>query len=243
MNKNDKNIDSLFRGKLADHQEQPSPLVWEKIEKRLSKQSRPLWAWWRIAASFLLLMGFITLLWINSPSDEAERNTLTLKQEVPEVPKKDAQEHKPVQEALIALDKEEKISMVPEKRPDSNPSKGVPMGESESESMARERENRKEVPLVVEVADMEPPPMDMDLLTLKKDLKEQEKTEVDYTVKIISNGISYQPEKETFVEEMGDKIAQIGGMIDKVDQRLAALQDAKNGLFASLTAPKDPNKN
>ena len=80
------------------------------------------------------------------------------------------------------------------------------------------------------------PPLDVDLLTVDNALAEANNLqEVAYKVTIKSNGLKDKPEKEGLVGEIENKIDKIGGLIVKVDQGFADLQDAKNNLFASIT--------
>ncbi len=97
----------------------------------------------------------------------------------------------------------------------------------------------REVALVQEVEEIALPPLDPKLLLAETDIqgpKEVLPQEVTYKVTIISMGMKDSPEKQTLVGEIENKIDKIGGFIGKVDQGLADLQDAKNNLFANLTA-------
>jgi hypothetical protein len=242
MDKKHENIDALFRDKLAGHRESPSPLAWEKLNVRLSEKGKGKDFWLKIAASFLLLMGITSLLWFILTPTDGKRNNLSQKEIIPETIIEENWEVEPIQEELLALDKEVRPSISNELTP---PSKATA---SASPVMAEKKEAEKLItdksgssmdrPLLVEVEDIEMPPLDTDLLIAEKGLVEQEIVEVPYTVKIISNGISEQPEKETLVEDIEGKIDRIGGLLNKVDQGFAEIQDAKNNLFASIISKK-----
>ncbi|MEX2591683.1 MAG: hypothetical protein WD426_02830 [Anditalea sp.] len=237
-------IDVLFREKLADHSEKPSPLAWEKLETRLSKRRKSPAFWMGIAASFLLLMGLVSLLWFSIRATDEQLNTLTQQEVIPEIPKKENIGFEPIQEEPIALDTEDRPSVTPGKKPAPTSKRQLPIRKSETEETTTEANGTtKEPPLMPEIENMELPPLDPDFLIAEKGLVGQEEIEVAYTVKIISNGISDQPEKETLVEEIENKIDKIGGLLNKADQGFADLQDAKNGLFASIITKKDNNKN
>src|SRR5690606_27602827 len=100
--------------------------------------------------------------------------------------------------------------------------------------------SKESVP-VLELESIELPPLDQDLLMAENNLIDLEATpdqEVAYKITIISNGLREKPEKESLVGEIENKIDKLGGLIGKMDQGFADLQDAKNNLFASITTRK-----
>src|SRR5690606_37653744 len=99
----------------------------------------------------------------------------------------------------------------------------------------------KETIPVLELESIALPPLNQDLLLADNNLAEsvsEPGQDVTYKVTIISNGLREKPEKEGLVGEIENKIDKIGGLIVKVDQGFADLQDAKNNLFASITTRK-----
>lgn len=230
-----KDIDHLFREKLGDHSVQPSPMAWEKLESRLARNKKGMALWMRIAASLLLLGGLTALLWLSVQNTQKQLDTVAdqeLPREIvpletpnrPEIPAVEYQEQKvtpPVKKAAV---KKPTPSVV-------NP-KLAAVPPAESEPAVPER-----IP-VKELAVIELPPMDTDLLVADNTVSVQEEqvpNKVSYKITIISNGLRATPEKETLVGEIENKIEKIGGVIGKVDQGFADLQDAKNNLFASIT--------
>ncbi len=91
----------------------------------------------------------------------------------------------------------------------------------------------------MELESLDVPPLDIDLLVADGGLSVEEVEEVAYKVTIISNGLSPRQEKENLVEEIENKIGQLGGLLNKVDREFAELQDSKNNLFASLTSKRE----
>jgi hypothetical protein len=66
-----------------------------------------------------------------------------------------------------------------------------------------------------------------------------EKPEVEepaYRVKIYSDGIK---EDKSLIKGISKKVDQVGGLIGKVDQGFADLQDAKNNFFTALITKKE----
>mgnify|MGYP001481084539 CR=1 FL=1 len=57
-----------------------------------------------------------------------------------------------------------------------------------------------------------------------------------YKVTIVSNGIK---EDKNLISGIGKKVDQVEGILGKVDEGFATLQDAKNSLFTSLTSKKE----
>ena len=71
--------DNFFREKLADYHK-PAPVgAWDKIESSL-KKSEPKFAWWKVAASLLLLSAIAYVLWLQTSSS----NTRPISQTTPE---------------------------------------------------------------------------------------------------------------------------------------------------------------
>lgn len=240
MDEKREDIDVLFREKLADHSETPSPLAWEKLQDRLSKKRKGLPLWMGIAASFLLLMGLISFLRLSIRSTDEQLNAIAQKEAIPEITKKENSGVERIQEEPVALEIEDRPSVRQESKPAPKSNQPLSIRKSGKEETVTETSGTtKEIPPLVEVEIMALPPLDIEFLIAEKGIVEQEEPAVAYTVKIISNGISIKPEKETLVNEIENGIDKIGGLLSKVDQGFADLQDAKNGLFASIITKKE----
>src|SRR5690554_344405 len=235
-------LDRLFREKLEGHSVNPSPIAWEKLQGRMAQKKKGM-AWIRIAASLLFLLGLTALLWLSVRESQQELEILADEEPAPEA----VQESPLVQEAPVVGEKVEEKELPVQKKPSTkkttpNPAGLNPAGPTlaatrPTESVPPTRDSEPEQ--AVEVIEL--PPLDTELLVAEAitDTSEELVTnEVTYKVTIISNGIKATPEKETLVGEIENKIEKIGGLIGKVDQGFADLQDAKNNLFASITAKK-----
>lgn len=240
------NIDAFFREKLTGHKENPSPGAWEKLDGRLSKKRRRATYWRVIAASFLLLMGIGSFIWLSIRSTEDQLKNVAHTEGSTDITKKENPDNEPILEEPIALIKETIPPIILEPKTDlisNRPLLNVDPEKDAEEATTEAGGIVKKILLPIEVGDIELPPLHSERPLAKKGLVEQELRTVSYTVKIISNGISEQPEKETLVEEIGEKIERIGGLLNKVDRGFSDLQDAKNSLFASLITIKSNNKN
>lgn len=238
-------IDRLFREKLTDHSVQPSSVVWDQLEARLSQKKNAKALWMRIAAAILLIGGLSALIWLGLENTRQELDHLADRQPAQEhgVPESHRlPEATPPLQGDAAPEKEEApqpvAPSVPVRRisPTTTVKPALAAHPSE-ESKPVAKEN---IPLP-EFTAVELPPLDQELLAAESrlvDLAGEEAKEVAYKVTIISNGLREKPEKEGLVGEIEDKIDKIGSLIGKVDQGFADLQDAKNNLFASITTRK-----
>jgi hypothetical protein len=238
MAKDNQDIDRLFRDRLADHSVQPSPLAWDKLEGRLSQSKKAGVPWMRIAASFLLMGGVAVLMWLSVPTAPEEPDIVADQQPVQEITPKEA----PVMHETPAVEENKEKAPTLAKKPNLiKPQQAVTKPTlAAAEPVEDEPSNTVNIP-IQEVAPIELPPLDTDLLVAENSLAEPEEAvyrEIEYKITIISNGISTTPQKGTLVGEIENKIDQIGGLIGKVDQGFADLQDAKNNLFASIATKK-----
>lgn len=243
MDENNKEIDVLFRDKLAGHSEMPTPMAWEKIQVRLDqKEKRGLVPWMRIAASVLLLGLGLAFVYYSLISSEKDPGMIAGLQSVPDTQPGNI-------EALEVLPEpvQEEISYkkIPPTQPSTEPVKRPVQEASESTlnlALVAEEEPEvapKEAIPQMEVGALDLPPLDTDLLIAEGGISLDEEEEVSYKVTIISNGLSPRQNKENLVTEIENKIGQIGGLLNKVDHKFAELQDSKNNLFVSLTSKKE----
>lgn len=234
----EKDMDKLFRDKLASHSVQPAPLAWDKLESRLSRKKKAAFGRMRVAAAFLLLGGLAALLWLSVENTRQELDILADQEPVQEII---PQETAPIQEIPKAADqREEESPQVKEPVVKKHPQKVVKPNLAVVQPAQSEPPIKERLP-VQEMEPIELPLLDVDLLVAENTPASPEVTEskeVEYKVTIISNGLREKPEKENLVGEIENKIDKIGGLIGKVDQGFADLQDAKNNLFASITTKK-----
>ncbi|WBL41699.1 hypothetical protein PBT90_13140 [Algoriphagus halophytocola] len=65
-----------------------------------------------------------------------------------------------------------------------------------------------------------------------------EEEEPAYRVKIYSSGLKEEPKDKNLIAGIGKTVNEVEGLLNKVDQGFADLQDAKNNLFATITSKK-----
>lgn len=239
-----KDIDILFRKKLADHGEQPTPLAWGKLEEKLSRERKGIVPWRGMAASLLLVAGVVGLLYFSIQSTEKELNTIAQKWAVPETKADIEPDIEPLPEKQTELQNEEAPINKPAVKAEPGPinqTVSEDLGVSEPSAEVDESPNEATPPIEVEMLELAP--LNADLLVAENGLVGGEVQEVAYTITIISNGLTQAPGKENLVNEIENKIDQLGGLMTKVDKGFAGLQDAKNGFFASITSRKENNNN
>lgn len=250
MAERDNDIDELFRDGLARHSEIPSPMGWEKLEGKLSERNgeRPL-PWRRMVATLLLLAGASIVWWYSVGMVDTKMETLAEDyiQEEPEssidqtdgenIPSLSSEEAPVVEDAM--RDSPPPIVNKEPAQPIRNPTTtSIAMND---EGITPERGvSRAPVITKLEPSELALPERGFSP-KVNGAIHKQQEGEVAYTVTIISNGITEKPAKDNLVKEIEDKIDKLGGMVYRMDQGFADLQDAKNGLFASLTS-KDGNR-
>ena len=239
----ERDMDRLFREKLTDHSVTPSSLAWAKLEDRLDRKKNAGVLWMRIAAAVVIVGGLTALIWLTVEHTQQELDILADQEPVEEymAPENPVLPDTAPVEAEDDLEKEstsKSVAVRPTVKkaaPTSVTPTFVPKPDDEPEPVAKTN-----IP-VLELENIELPPLDQDLLIAENNLAYPEPTpdqEVAYKVTIISNGLREKPEKDGLVGEIENKIDKIGGLIGKVDQGFADLQDAKNNLFASITTRK-----
>ncbi|MCH7414443.1 hypothetical protein MM213_13170 [Belliella sp. R4-6] len=251
MANEDKNFDELFRNKLSNHEVKPSSLAWERLENKLPKSKKSgYYPFLKIAASIILLMGLGYMGWFLSIDLEPEAPQVAevTKGQVGEEAEGDfglENEKVETETAEIApqVDKTEVISEPIETKKQVEHHKPIVKQEEPNELLA---ENPK-APQRIEVEslpEIEVPELDLNQsVAINESVEEPEETEVSYKITIVSRGISdSEPEKPGLIDGIENKVEKIGGILSKVDQGFAELQDAKNNLFASITSKKERSK-
>ncbi len=254
MANTDKEFDKYFKDKLVNHEEKTSALAWERLQNRLPKQEKKDgFPFLRIAASLILLIGLGYLVWFANQSGPPERTEMAEvkntrfqveqptkpEQDVPVITKDTEQET----EEKAATENLNEEKSIPKNLPNSHPKiDPVPQNtfESAKKSVA-ETVNPIEIPAESEsmINEITLPELKAEEALAMENPTTYEDEDQGYTVKIISNGFAEKPEKEGLIEEIETKIDKIGGLLNKVDQGFADLQDAKNNFFASITTRKE----
>lgn len=254
MLKRYKDIDELFRANLENHQVTPSPLAWEKLERKTRKKNESLWVVWGTwAASLALLMGLTYSIWRGGTAESGiEREIATMDSSLKNQ-KDNIQEEIGSGENLEEAGKETtalpQALVEKEKFPGHTTTppnfKQIPARKLPEERIL-ETEKFPEIERSwtepIEASSMKIPPIELESFLAVNSLEQKEGNSMEYTVRIVSRGYALAPEKENLVDEIENKIEKIGSFISKVDQGFSELQDAKNNLFASLTNKKEKTK-
>jgi hypothetical protein len=258
MAKAENKFDQYFRDKLVNHEEKPSKLVWEKLESQLNKEKPEAYPIMKIAATILLLLGFGYILWqftgfiVNDQAPELvseaierkvpeqepkDQPLLSYKEEEVENEKglKDVTQNNPTQSKELAKEKAIQKQTSQEK---IEKSKDL-LAQAEIEKIeVRADETTMDIPTIS---------LTLPELNLKQAIAAIEEDEtpeefVEYRIIIKSNGLKDEPKKQNIIEGIENNVNKIGGLLSKVEQGFADLQDAKDNLFASNTPRKERSK-
>ncbi|MEN2281493.1 hypothetical protein AAGF08_05090 [Algoriphagus sp. SE2] len=266
MAKSSHKLDEVFKEKLNQHNIKPSALAWERLERKLPKETKSFKGyWWAAAASVVILISVGYLLYPVISPDPGE-NMLATNQEV-----------------IIPEEQKETVSTIPENittEEIDNPEEGTienssnsiqileqPIKETNKEkqsksqpliseetpknliAMTETREEKEEdisqVIIPEEKLETKPlvePSLELPTLNLSNAIAENTSTTVEepaYRVKIFSDGLKEEPKDKSLIAGIGKTVNEVGGLLGKVDQGFADLQDAKNNLFTNLTSKKE----
>ncbi|WP_192350795.1 hypothetical protein [Algoriphagus sp. Y33] len=260
MAKEKNKLDQFFKERLENHTEAPSKLAWERLESQLPKKNKSYKGiWWAAAASVAILftVGYFLVreentgkempllsenkteelteneahTEINTPQEIGETQSETENQQATE-----ELETKPTS-TTPSYDKPVDSSSTQKSRP--NPQNLVAMTEAKKEEPGQEKQVNPEIPtLTVETPEItEPkfPPLEPEKAVAEVKADEAEPA---YTVKIYSSGLKEEPKDKNLLAGIGKTVNEVEGLLGKVDQGFADLQDAKNNLFASITTRK-----
>ena len=65
--------DKFFSDKLQGYQKPAPARAWDLVESALKKKTTPKFSWWKIPATFLLLMGFGYAVWVNTTNTKTQQ--------------------------------------------------------------------------------------------------------------------------------------------------------------------------
>ncbi|MFD2033474.1 hypothetical protein ACFSKL_01670 [Belliella marina] len=250
MANEDRNFDELFRDKLSNHEIKPSSLAWERLENKLPKDKKGgYYPFLKIAASITLLLGLGFLGWFISGG---------LGPEAPKMAEVQENFEKPVEKELPELEKAELEAEKSESNPQEEKGGGAPVQKGPKPEVKQQKEIVKEPKpneLVAETIKIEEnseieslpevvlPELDLNQSVAFNEPVESAEEEISYKITIVGKGISdSEPERGGLIDGIENKVEKIGGLLSKVDQGFAELQDAKNNLFASITSKKERSK-
>jgi hypothetical protein len=258
MAKAENKFDQYFRDKLVNHEEKPSKLVWERLENQLNKKKPEVYPMLRIAATILLFLGLGYILWqfsgIGVNEQAPELVSEAIEQKVPEQEQKDqpllsykeeevangkglkdGTQNYPTQSKEQAKEKAIQKQSNQEKMEKSSDL----LAQAETEKTdVRTDESTVDIPTIT----LTLPELNLDEAIAAIDEDETPEEFVEYRIIIKSNGLKDEPKKQNIIEGIENNVNKIGGLLSKVEQGFADLQDAKDNLFASNTPRKERSK-
>ncbi|SFT90130.1 hypothetical protein SAMN04489724_2661 [Algoriphagus locisalis] len=261
MAKEKNNLDQFFKEKLENHTETPSKLAWERLESQLPQKSKSYKGiWWAAAASLTLLftVGYLVMregdVTVDQPilADNTTEEVITptpAEITTPEETEKTQNEIEN-QQAAEELKTKPTTTTKPNAKPaDTSSSTQKPLATSPQNLVAmnevREEPKQESVEKVTapkievetpEFKQAELPPLNLEQTVAE--VTEPVEAEPAYRVKIYSDGLKEEPKDKSLIAGIGKTVNEVEGILGKVDQGFADLQDAKNNLFASITSKK-----
>lgn len=237
-----RHLDTLFREKISNHEIQPSPSAWIKLEQQLEEKKKPLWLiWGNYAAGFLLLLGIGVgyQYWNNTPPESGSE---LVTETVPITPDPVATMDS-VTIPNISENSQTKQTIQKKKPPRTAPT-FKPVEQVASLSSESSERSVEPLPPLEQHEEIWTEALAIDQVTIPLDLEEiipeiqAPDNEIAYTVRIVSRGYAIAPEKGQIVNGIENKLEKIGGFFTKVDKGFGDLQDAKNDLLYQVVASK-----
>jgi cytoskeletal protein RodZ len=256
MAKTNEEFDKGFREKLGNHQEKPSALAWERLENQLPKPKSSLRGiWWAVAASVTVILAAGWMFWNTTdelPQEQLLAEETLFVEENSENPSPEPLENLNSQEEAVSETLPEKpvTSSFPKQtstqssnRAFSTQSIQTPV--STDNLIALTEPIKIEPTAVIPVESLEATEIALPAiqtnsaqLAVAEATSPQEEAPL-FRVSIYSDGLKKgaEPDKN-LITEMGKTVGKVEGLLGKVDEGFAEIQDKKNGLFASLTSRK-----
>jgi cytoskeletal protein RodZ len=241
MASTDKNMDQYFRDKLSSHEVKPSKLAWERLDSQLSQQQKKAaFPWLRVAAVGLLLLGFgylIISLVKDAEVENLDTTALVQEQIAPEI-------NQESEDTLESATESESPAAAPASK-SADPVHAKPSTKTAKKAQETTKELLAEVTtehleeITIAVPEIELPELKLDE-TVAENVPALEAEEAPaYRVIIKSYGIKEEPQKQNLIAGIENKVEKIGGLISKMEQGFADLQDAKDNLFDINAAKKE----
>lgn len=247
MANQEREFDDVFKKKLEKYEAKPTELAWGKLNAKLpKKKNNNRYLMFQIAASISLLLLVGYFIWFDNNSDmplqtgpvelkKPDTSTILTSPE-DKTANNSINEHQAVS-AISEKDTELKGKTISEHTVDH-----APKTIKQPEEVIQEIVDVKSAEDLITMEIIIPELVIHDQLTRDEKVNSDIPIALPYTITIISNGISESTEKEGIIEGIEQKVDKIGGILNKVDQGLADLQDAKNNLFASIITKKEYTK-
>ena len=265
MAKTNEEFDRIFREKLEKHQEKPSALAWERLNDQLpTSKSSHRGIWWAVAASVAVVLMSGWMFWKNSGEIGQEQllaeeaNTTEALTSSEENPATSSESTGIVSQTEIIKDQKSQnqptVTRSASNQHQVNSAQKIgkekvkPTSEiTKSQALiAMDEQSTRELQVTV-------PPVSLEInkatlpvtqpATVQQTVAEATNTAAEdgpiYRINIYSDGLKKGPEPEkNLITEMGKTVGKVEGLLGKVDERFADLQDRKNNLFTTLTSRK-----
>jgi hypothetical protein len=246
-------FDQYFRDKLVDHEEKPSGIIWEKLENRLEKEKPAGFSFLKIAAAvlFFLGLGFTTwqILKENNPAPELITEAIENKALDPQDNKQTQIVIQDQEKTQDGLDKEKiddasETGVDPKEKNTQKPTYSIKTEEAKVllAQVETEKIHERSSEILVEIPDLMLPELNVEDAMASLEENESPEEFVEYRIIIKSNGLKDEPKKQNIIEGIENNVNKIGGLLSKVEQGFADLQDAKDNLFTSNTPRKQRGK-
>jgi len=251
MAKSDEVLDRVFREKLENHQEAPSPAAWDTLASQLDSKQAPKKAssWWAIAAAITLALGAAFLFWstgqeseINAPLAEAQETTTEVGTTIPVTPS-------PTVETEIEVPSTSSVSTPIEraqtgiKTQQLNPAVLVAEVITQTEAVPASIPvfTAEAVPNAAEPVHIPAPALAETNAVFTPSTNEAQAEEVGtYRIRIYSDGLQKAaPKEKNLVTELGKTVGQVEGLLGKLDEGIEGIQEKGERLFSSLTSRKE----
>ncbi|MBN3582842.1 hypothetical protein JYB64_10645 [Algoriphagus aestuarii] len=268
MANSSQNLDKVFKEKLDQHSIKPSALAWERLESKLPKEPKSNKGfWWAAAASVVIVLSAGYFLYPVESTDPTG-DMMATTQEITQQEDNSAQNSELSKEVIAGetlaetennLPEENKTTPAPTQENSktatktNKPSAPQPkVTEAPNQNLIAMTETREEEKVITETITIEektetvltvepeitPPAMDL-TQAIAENTPETEVEQPAYRVRIFSDGLKEEPKDKNLIAEIGKTVNEVGGLLGKVDQGLADLQDAKNNLFTNMTSKRE----
>jgi hypothetical protein len=251
MAKSDETLDRVFREKLENHQENPSPAAWDTLASQLDTKQAPKKAssWWAIAAAITLALGAAFLFWSTGKETEKQAPLAEAQEINPEVnvnppvtpsPSVEAEIEAPSTSSVstsiergqtgIKTQQQNQVDLIAEviTQTEAAPA-SIPVFTAEAVASAAEPVHSP-APALAKTNSISTP-------STNATLTEEVST---YRIRIYSDGLQKAaPKEKNLVTELGKTVGQVEGLLGKLDEGIEGIQEKRERLFSSLTSRRE----
>jgi hypothetical protein len=251
MAKSDDTLDRVFREKLENHQETPSPAAWDTLASQLDPKQAPKNrnAWWAIAAAIPLILGAAFLFWSIEQEPEKQASLAEAEEITNEVVRTIPMTPSPSVEAEKEMSSTSSVST-----PIERAQTGIKTQQRNPVALVAEVTTQNEavpasIPVfMAEVVPDAPEPIRSPAAALAetKSISTPSTNEAlaeeggSYRIRIYSDGLQKAaPKEKNLVTELGKTVGQVESLLGKLDEGIEGIQVKKERLFSSLTSKKE----